>query len=259
MESACESESCQERHDISNWEERIWEGSPPIVSTDESREDVRDEREERPTDPDSEWGLSTREIDEILREDESEDDEERERYDISLAKLELSTDESDWSEMLRCLFEEWRYREEEYHRRHNSRDCHVSPDQIDDEEDSCERDYMDYCDFLQENSGKSRSEECQSHYEYEEEGKEPEEYTHLKPRVLPIWRCKYIRQSYTHSSEEETYCEAHPVPCVRQHIRHAIPPEIDWEECHPEREEGEEEIRQRRRIKTEIGILFLFL
>ena len=88
--------------------------------------------------------------------------------------------------MLRCLFEEWCDREEEYHRCHSSRDRHISPDQIDDEEDSCKRDYMDYCDLLQENSGKPRSEECQSHYEYEEEGKEPEEYTHLEPRILPI-------------------------------------------------------------------------
>ncbi len=259
MQSASKSESCQERHDISSWEERIWECSPPIVSTDEGCEDMCDECEERPTDPDSEWELSTGQIDEVLREDESEDDEEGERYDISLAKLELSSDESDWSEMLRCLFEEWCDREEEYHRCHNSRDCHVSPDQIDDEEDSYERGDMHYCDLLQENSGKSRSEECQSHYEYEEEGKEPEEYTHFEPRVLPIWRCKDIGQPYTHSPEEEAYCEAHPVPCIREHIRHAIPPEIDWEERHPEREEGEEKIRQRRRIKTKIGVLFLFL
>ena len=99
---------------------------------------------------------------------------------------------------------------------------------------------MHYCDFLHEYSGKPRSEKCQSYYENKEEYEEGDEDTHLEPWVLTIRRCEYIRQSDPYSPEEESHCESHTVPRVGEHVRHAIPPEIDWEERHPEREEVED-------------------
>ncbi len=95
-------------------EQLIWESLPPEIGTERCREDVCDECEERTVDPLCYWSMSSDEIYDILREDESEDREEREGDDITSGEVEVLPSESDAHEMLGGFFEEGCYEEREW-------------------------------------------------------------------------------------------------------------------------------------------------
>jgi len=115
---------------------------------------------------------------------------------------------------------------------------------------------MRYCNLLQKYSRKPRTKKRQNKHDKKKNCKKSGKYSDLIEWIRAIWWSKNICKSNAESSEEESYPESHTIPCIREHIRHSISPEIYREECYPESDEVEGQGRQRQRIKAKIGVLF---
>ncbi len=202
MRTAREEESSEECDDISHREEWIWERSPPCVRTDECCEYMSNEGEEWSPYPCTECPVSTHEIEEILREDESKYDKECEWYDVPLWESEVSTDEPDWPEVLRGFFEEWCEEEYNYRRSNPRDDTNSLSEEIHYRENYDEYDCMDSCDFLQEDSREPRTQECEEEYDGGEEDKIPHEKPHLEYHSPILIEEKYICQSDTNTPQK---------------------------------------------------------
>lgn len=105
VDRARKEESEEKREKISERKELVRECLPPIVSTDTRSKYMHNQCEKRSENPLSKSNISSDEVEDILYEDESEDNEESEEDDILFGESKILSREPDTHEVLCSLLE----------------------------------------------------------------------------------------------------------------------------------------------------------